>query len=90
MAACGVDDARNQALGLINIQTGVPLARPSASRLLKMRVTRGQSTPMARSSSAACEDLVWLSLQRNFAMVEHEYAVTVLESRATFAQRRRW
>ncbi len=57
---------------------GVPLTKPSVWRLLKIRVTRGQSTPMARSSSVCAKTSVWLALQRDFAMVEHEHAVAVL------------
>lgn len=76
--ACGVDDARNQALGLIDIQ-----ARGTAYQAIGLEAI--EDTRDARAVDAdgtelvgMREDLVWLALQRDFAMVEHEHAVAVL------------
>ena len=75
---CGVDDARNQALGLIDIQ-----ARGTAYQAIGLEAI--EDTRDARAVDAdgtelvgMREDLVWFALQRDFAMVEHEHAVAVL------------
>ena len=75
---CGVDDARNQAFGLIDIQ-----ARGTAYQTIGLEAI--EDTRDARAVDAdgtelvgMCEDLVWFALQRDFAMVEHEHAVAVL------------
>ena len=63
---------------------GTPLTRPSASRLLKMRVTRGQSTPVVRSSSVcantSCGSPCSAILPRSSTSTRLQYS----ESRATF------
>ena len=76
--ACGVDDARNQAFGLIDIQ-----ARGTAYQAIGLEAI--EDTRDARAVDAdgtelvgMREDLVWLALQRDFAMIEHEHAVAVL------------
>ena len=75
---CGVDNARNQALGLIDIQ-----ARGTAYQAFGLEAI--EDTRDARAVDAdgtelvgMPENLVWLALQRDFAMVEHEHAVAVL------------
>ena len=75
---CGVDDARNQALGLIDIQAGG--AAYQAIGLEAIEDTRDARAVDADGTELVGmrEDLVWLALQRDFAMVEHEHAVAVL------------
>ena len=75
---CGVDDARNQALGLIDIQ-----ARGTTCQTIGLEAIEDARDARAVDADdtelvGMREDLVWLALQRDFAMVEHEHAVAVL------------
>ena len=63
---------------------GVPLTRPSVSRLLKIRVTRGQSTPMARSSSVCAKTSCGSPCSAISPWLSTSTRLQYSESRATF------
>ena len=73
----GVDDARNQALGLINIQTGGAACQAIGLEAIEDACDAGAVDADGAELIGVREDLVRLTLQRDFAMVEHEHAVAI-------------
>ena len=78
----GVDDFRDQAFCLVDIQTG--RAAYQAIGLETVEDARDARTIDADGAKlvGACEDLVRLTLQRDLAVIEHQHTVAVLRKQS--------